>query len=89
MGVEDIREFEHAGARVLLSVQVLQRTDDLAQQIGGDLRIERGGLELLVAEQDLDHADIDLLFEQVGREAVAQRVHRDALVDVRRLGPAA
>ena len=43
-------------------------------------------VELLVPEQDLDHADIDLLLEQVGGEAVAQRVHRHALVDPGRLG---
>jgi hypothetical protein len=57
--------------RVLRAVQLLQRTDHFAQQVGGDLGVERSGLQLLVPEQDLDHADIDLLFEQVGGEAVA------------------
>jgi hypothetical protein len=56
--------------RVLRAVQVLQRTDDFTQQIGGDLRVERGGLQLLVPQQHLDHADIDLLFEQVRGKAV-------------------
>jgi hypothetical protein len=36
-----------------------------------------------VPEQHLDHADVDLLFEQVGGEAVPERVERDALVDPR------
>jgi hypothetical protein len=72
--------------RVSDAVQVLQRADDFAQQVGGDLRVKRSGLELLVAEQHLDHADVHLLFEQVRREAVAQRVHRHALVDLRGLG---
>jgi hypothetical protein len=39
-----------------------------------------------MAEQHLDHADVDLLFERVRREAVAQRVHGHALVDLGRLG---
>jgi hypothetical protein len=70
----------------LVGGQTLQGTGDLAQQIGGHLHVERSGLELLVAEQHLDHADIDLLFEQVRREAVPQRMHRHALVELRRFG---
>ena len=62
----------------------LQWTDHLAQDLGGDLGIKRGGLKLLVAEQHLDHADIHLLFEQVGGEAVPQRVQGDLLVDAGR-----
>ncbi len=66
--------------------QVLQRADHLAQQIGGHVRVERGGLQLLVAQQHLDDADVDLLLQQVGGKAVAQRVHRHALVDLGRVG---
>ena len=54
----------------LRRLQHLQRTDDLAQQVGGDLRVDHRGVEFLVAEQRLDDADVDLLLEQVGREAV-------------------
>ena len=39
-----------------------------------------------MAEKRLDHADIDALLEQVGGEAVPQRVRRDALGDPRGLG---
>jgi hypothetical protein len=39
-----------------------------------------------VAEQDLDDADIDAVFEQMGREAMAQRVRSDPLGDTRRMG---
>jgi hypothetical protein len=39
-----------------------------------------------MTEQHLDDADIDVLLEQVGGEAVPQGVQRDALVDVRHLG---
>ena len=49
----------------------LQWRDDFAQDLGGHVRIHRGGFELLVPEQDLDEADIDLLLEQVRGEAVA------------------
>ena len=38
-----------------------------------------------MAEQRLDDADIDAVLEQVGGEAVAQRVRSDALVDIRGL----
>ena len=47
--------------------------------------VARRGVQLLVAEQNLDHADIDLLLEKMGREAVPERVRRDPLVDVGRL----
>ena len=43
-------------------------------------------VQLLVAQHDLDHADIDLLLQQVGGKAVTQRVHRDSLVDQRHVG---
>ena len=36
--------------------------------------------------QDLDHADIDVLLQQVGGEAVAERVWRHVLLDPSRLG---
>ena len=75
-------------ARLSLSLQreVLQRAHDLADRLGGDAGVERRGIELGVPEQHLDHADVDLLLEQVGGEAVPQRVQRDALVDPGHLG---
>ena len=42
--------------------QDIQRADHFAQDVRSDLGIKRGGLQLLVSEQDLDHADIHLLF---------------------------
>jgi hypothetical protein len=38
-----------------------------------------------VAEQGLDHADIDAVFQQVSRKTMAQRVWADPLGDLRRL----
>src|SRR4051794_19845562 len=59
----------------------IERAHDHADGVGSDPRIERRGLELGVPEQDLDHADIDVLLQQVSCEAVAQRVRRDPLGD--------
>src|SRR5258707_745546 len=42
----------------------------------GNAGVKRRGVELGVAEERLDHADIDALLEQVGGEAVPQRVRR-------------
>ncbi len=41
-------------------------------------------MDVLVPEQRLDNANIDALFEQMGGEAVAERVRREALVDIGR-----
>src|SRR5271154_6627407 len=48
-------------------------------------RVERGGVELGVPEQNLDHANVDVLFEQMRGEAVPQSMRRDTLGDPRRL----
>jgi plasmid stability protein len=61
VGAEDLRDLRHE--EVLRGSGSLQRRDDLAQDLGGDLGVERCRLELFVSEQHLDHADIDLLFE--------------------------
>src|SRR5690348_9476269 len=52
--------------------ELFQGTGDLAECLQGDAGIERGGVELLVPEQNLDHPNIGLLFEQVGGEAMPQ-----------------
>src|SRR5487761_2246593 len=87
IGAEDIRDLQgttpHGGG--LRGRQPLQGADHLAQQVSGLLCRERRGIKLLVPEQYLYHADIHLLFQKVRGETVAQRVHRDALVDARRL----
>ncbi len=86
MGAEDIRDLQGGAlhAQLRCGGTWLQWTDHLAQDLGGDVGVERCCLELLVSKQYPDHADIHLLFEQVGGEAVAQRVQRDLLVDAGR-----
>ena len=86
VGAEDIRDLQGGAFHARLRCggrSGLQWTDHLAQDLGGDVGVQRCRLELLVAEQHLDHANIHLLLEQVRGEAVPQRVHRDALVDAR------
>ena len=53
----------------------VERAHDLLDRLGGDARVERRGVELGMTEQDLDHPDIDVLFQQVCGEAVPQRMH--------------
>ena len=50
---------------------MLERTRHRADRLGGNARIKRGGVQLGVAEQNLDDANIDILLEQVGGEGVA------------------
>ena len=42
--------------------------------LGGDTRIERGGVELGMSQQDLDHPDIGVLLQKMRRKAVSQSV---------------
>src|SRR5580658_5954475 len=64
-----------------VNAQPFQRALDVADGVDGDAGIERGRLQLGVSEQHLDHADVDVLLEQVGGEAVPQGVWRHALGD--------
>src|SRR6476661_8626673 len=59
----------------LRQCDAIERAHDLLDRLGGDARVERRGVELGMTEQNLDHPDIDVLLEQVGGEAVTQRVH--------------
>src|SRR5262245_59136312 len=68
-----------------LEGDVLERAHDVLDRLGGHPRIERGRVELGVTEQDLDHPDIDVLLQQMGGEAVAERVWRHILLDPGRL----
>ena len=75
----------YAGGSGLLASsgrQPIERAHDRADRVGGHPRVDRGGVELGVPEQHLDHADVDVLLEQVGGEAVAQRVRRHPLLDL-------
>ena len=57
-------------ARRLQRDQAIQRTHDLPDYIDGDPRVERGRVQAGVSEQDLDHANVDVLLQQVRGEAM-------------------
>src|SRR5215467_13813489 len=93
MAAEDIRDLQSrarhprralAGRPDLLELQcdMLQRAHQMLDRPGGHPRIERRRIELGVTEQNLDHADVDVLLQEMGGEAVPQRVERYALVDL-------
>src|SRR6266478_8594464 len=93
MAAEDIRDLQrwarHAcralrGWSNLLELErdMLQRAHHLPDRLGGNAGVKRRGVELGMTEQDLDHADIDVLLQQMGGEAMPQGVQRHALVDL-------
>src|ERR1700751_6312531 len=63
----------------------IERARDRADHVGGDLRVERGRIQLGMSEQNLDKTHIGFLLEQVGGKAMAQGMRRHPLLD---LGPA-
>src|ERR1700756_871213 len=65
--------------------ELVERADHRPHRARGHLGVERGGIEPGVAEQGLDDADIDAVFQQMRGEAVPQRVRPDPLGDLRRL----
>ena len=74
---EDVRNLEthrgmvgSGGQRCLLG-QALQRTGDLSERARCHLRIQRRGLQLLMPKQQLEHADVLFVLEQVGGKAAA------------------
>ena len=60
-----------------------QGASHVAQGFERHARVERGGVQLLVPEQDLDHPDVGLALQEVGGEAMPQGVERHPLVQRR------
>src|SRR5277367_5705724 len=65
--------------------ELVERADHGAHRSGRNLGVEGGVLQLGVAEQNLDDADVDAVFQQMGGKAVPQRVRSDPLGDLRGL----
>src|SRR5450631_4903620 len=98
VAAEDVRDLQrwtrHAsrvlsgrfGALLELARNAIERAHDLPDDLGGDTRIERRGIELGMTQQDLDHPDIGVLYEQMCRKAVTKRVRRHPLVDLGHAG---
>src|SRR3954454_22083586 len=62
-------------------VEQLERALHLPDRVQGNPGVARRRGDLPVAQQVLDHLDVDTLLEQVGRETVPQGVHGDRLVE--------
>src|SRR3989442_875623 len=62
--------------RVLLRLQRVERALDLCQPGVGEVDVDGGGVEALVAEQGLDHAQVGAALDEVGGEGVAWRNER-------------
>ncbi len=61
--------------------QPVKRALDAGDQAGCDARVARRRVQFVVTQQCLDDSDISVVFEQVGREAVPQRMQRHVLLD--------
>jgi len=61
------------GLGVLL-LQSVERALDVAEPGFGEVGVEGGGVEALVAEEGLHNAQIGAAFDEVGGEGVAQRI---------------
>src|SRR3954469_15695585 len=73
----DLSGLEHA--------ELIERAGYGAHRSGRDLGVEGGVVQLRVAEQDLDDADVAAVLKQAGGEAVPERVRPDPLGDFGRL----
>src|SRR6478735_6822547 len=62
-------------------LEMLEWAGHRPDRLGGDTGVERGRVQLGVPEQNLDNTNIDILLEQVGGKAVAQRMRTDTLLD--------
>src|SRR4029450_5049026 len=75
-----------AGASVRRHVQEFEWALDLPDQVDGNAGIAHGRLDVPMSEQVLDDANVDTLFEQMGRKTVSQRVDGDRFAQVRGFG---
>src|SRR5215470_11577570 len=66
--------------------QAVKRALHLGDHAGGDAGVTRRRIQLVVSQKRLEDSDISAALKQVGREAVAQRMQRYALLDPGRLG---
>ena len=70
-------------------VQEFERALNLPDQVDRHPRIAHGRLDVPMPKQVLDHANVDALFEQMGRKAMPQRMNGDRFARARRLRPLA
>src|SRR5215470_7006589 len=61
--------------------QEVERAGHLADRADGDAGVKRRRVKFLVPEQNLDDANVGLLLQEMGGEAVSQRMNADTLGD--------
>ena len=71
--------------KISATSQPVERILDGGDRAGRDVKIARRGLQFLVTQEHLDLPDIGAAIEQMGGEAVAQRMHRHVFPDPRRV----
>ena len=71
-----------SGLRRWRGRQQRERARHLTDRLQGNAGVEGCGVELPVPEQHLDDPDVGVALQEMRREAVAERVHRDALVEL-------
>ena len=77
-----VGQLDHGrGPRSQPGHQLIDNVSELGPDRLGQMGIDQGGGDAAVAEQDLDRAQIDALFEQPGGVAVAQHVRRHPAAD--------
>jgi hypothetical protein len=89
MAAEDVRYLQHRShdARSIgwhdFQAETIKRARRVADCFGGDPCVARRACDAGVAEQDLNDAHVRPALQQMGRECVAQRVHRHRLAQAR------
>jgi hypothetical protein len=86
VAAEDIRHLQHrthhgrSGRRSYLKAQMVERTQRALDRAGRNLCIARRGVDVAMTEQRLNDPDVGASFQQMGGEAVPQRVDGDRLL---------
>ena len=57
---------------------------DLGNHAGCNTRVARGGVQFVMTQQRLNHANVRAAFKQMGREAVAKRMQRERFTVIAR-----
>ena len=72
-----IHQCRASGGRLVLvelQIETFQRAHDCPDGVGGDARVERRRFQFRMSEQDLNHPDIGILLQKMGRKAMPERV---------------
>src|SRR5258708_36067868 len=77
-----------SGRRCRLHIQKFEWALDFPDGVDCHPCVAGGGCNVTMAEQILDHVNVDALFQEMGGEAMPQRVHGDRFIEPRGLNGA-